>query len=261
MSNDITASTDNERSQSNSLALESQEIGDEISKLQSSLIIGVHASNLDGYTAVRKTWGSYAQKLIYFSSMKEQRFKEGDAPVVNLSQGVSDHTHQLHPNAYQLLKYMHDNFIDDFGWFMRTSDYVYVRVEHLTNYMAKLDPNREQCFGYPNLGGQKIDSEIEGYGVEGPVTIFSRGLLKKLGPHLDHCLRNGSTSKDEDVEKCLRERVVFQCGRNSEVGDCVCAGVCTLYVHVCVCVCVCVSERESMHVYIHMYTHNNRTHC
>ena len=157
--------------------------------------------------------------------MKEQRFEEGDTPGVNLSQGVNNHAHQLHPHAYQLLKYMQDNFIDDFGWFMRTGDNVYVRVEHLTNYLAKLDPNREQCFGYPDLGVQKINSEMEEYGVGGPMTIFSRGLLKKLGPHLDQCLRNGSTLKDEDLEICLRERVVFQCERNSEVGDCVCVCV------------------------------------
>ena len=220
------ASTENDRNWSDSPTLESQKIGNEKSRLRNSLIIGVHTSNLDSYGAVRKTWGSYAQKLVYFSSMKEQKFKveRGDAPVVNLSQGVdNDHSHQLRPNAYQLLKYMRDNFIDDFSWFMRTSDNVYVRVEQLTNHLAKLDSNREQCFDYSlDLGDhQKIDSDMhmeEG----GPVTIFSRGLLKKLGPHLDQCLTNvSSTSNDEDVEKCLRERVAFQCGRNSEVGDCV----------------------------------------
>ena len=153
--------------------------------------------------------------------MKERGFEKGDAPVVNLSRGSNDHAHQIRPNAvYQLLRHMHDNFIDDFSWFMRTSDKVYIRVEHLAKYLAKLDPNREQCFGYPDLGGQKIDSEthMEGYGVGGPVTIFSRGLLKKLGPHLDQCLKNNSASEDKDVEKCFRERVMFQCGRNSEVG-------------------------------------------
>ena len=221
------ASTENERNWSDSPTLENQKIKNKKSRFRNSLIIGVHASNLDGYAAVRKTWGSYAQKLVYFSSMKEQRLKEErgeDAPVINLSQGVDDdHSHQLRPNTYQLLKYMHDNFIDDFGWFMRTSDNVYVRVEQLTNHLAKVDPNREQCFGYSTDSGghQKIDSDMhveEGYGVGGPVSIFSRGLLKKLGPHLDRCLTNvNNTSKERDVEKCLRERVAFQCGRNSEV--------------------------------------------
>lgn len=193
---------------------------DEVSRLRNSLIIGVHASNLDGYTAVRKTWGSYAQKLVYLSSMKkEEGSEEGDVPLVNLNQGNNDnHTHQLRANAYQLLKFLHDNFINDFGWFMRTNDNIYVRVEHLTDNLAKLDPNREQCFGYPGSGGHKVEY-MEGCGVGGPVTIFSRGLLKKLGPHLDQCLRNGSTTNDKDVEKCLRERVEFQCGKNSEVGD------------------------------------------
>ena len=164
--------------------------------------------------------------------MKEQRLEEErweDAAVINLSRGVDDdHSHLLRPNTYQLLKYMYDNFIDDFDWFMQTSDNVYVRVEQLTNHLAKLDPNQEQCFGYPPDSGdhQKIDSDMhmeERYGVGGPVSVFSRGLLKKLGPHLDRCLTNvSSTSKERDVEKCLRERVAFQYERNSEVSDCVC---------------------------------------
>ena len=224
-------STENERNWSDSPALENQnqKTENEKSRHRNSLIIGVHASSPDGYAAVRKTWGSHAQKLVYFSSTKEQRLEEEraeDAPVINLSQGVNDdHSHQLRPNTYQLLKYMHDNFIDDFDWFMRTSDNVYVRVEQLTNHLAKLDPSQEQCFGYsPDSGGrQKIDSDMhmeEGYSVGGPVSIFSRGLLKKLGPHLERCLTNvSSTSKERDIEKCLRERVVFQCGGNSEVGD------------------------------------------
>ena len=227
-------STENGRNWSDSPALENQNqrTENEKSRFRNSLVIGVHASSPDGYAAVRKTWGSYAQKLVYFLSMKEQRFEEErreDAPVINLSQGVDDeHSHLLHPNTYRLLKYMRDNFIDDFDWFVRTSDNVYVRVEQLTNHLAHLDPNQEQCFGYPpdSGGHQKIDSDMhteEGCGVGGPVSIFSRGLLKKLGPHLDQCLTNvSSTSKERDMEKCLRERIAFQCERNSEVGDCVC---------------------------------------
>ena len=226
-SNDFVASTDNERTNSNSLStLKDSETEDDKSTRHNSLIIGVRASSLDRYTAVRKTWGLNAQKLVYFSSMKESGFMEGDAPVVNLSEGVRDHAHKLHPNTYQLLKYMHDNFFNDFGWFIGTNDNVYVRVDQLTNYLAKLDPNGEQCFGPPDSGGQKINPEMEGYGVEGPVTIFSRGLLKKLSPHLERCLMNSSTSNDTDVERCLRENVAFQCERNSEVGDSVCVCVC-----------------------------------
>ena len=161
--------------------------------------------------------------------MRETGFvEEGDAPVISLSQGVEDHGHKIRSNDYQLLKYMYDNLVDDFDWFVRTNDNVYIRVDHLKNYLAKLNPNGKQCFGPPNSGGQKINSEMEGYGIGGPVTIFSRGLLKKLGPHLDKCI---STLNDTDVEKCLRERMALQCRRNIEVGD---------WLYVCVCVCVCV---------------------
>ena len=224
-SNGMASSADNERTRSNSLSLQNQEVEKKRSKLHNSLVVGVLASDLSGYTAVIKTWGSYVQKLVYFSSMAEE---EGDVPVVNPIRRVDGHTHQPRMNAYQLLKYLHDNFADNYGWFMRTSDNVYVQVERLTNYLTKLDSNREQCFGYLDSGRHKTNSETEQYSVGGPVTIFSRGLLKKLGPHLGKCLMNATTSEPNyvDTERCLKERVGFQCGRNSEVGDCVSVCVC-----------------------------------
>jgi chondroitin sulfate synthase len=46
----------------------------------------------------------------------------------------------------------------------------------------------------------------------GPGVIMSRSVLKKLAPHLEHCLNNMvSTHEDVELGRCVRKHVGVTC--------------------------------------------------
>ena len=171
--------------------------------------------------AINKTWGTKAPKLEFFSSGSPSSNTYG-LSVVTLP-GVDD-TYPPQKKVYRMLKYMHDHFINDYNWFMRADDDVYVRVEHLIHFLSKLDPNKELYIGQPG-GGRAEDLERirlkphERYCMGGPGVIFSRALLIKLAPHLEDCLQNEVVSWNEDLEvgRCISRRLGVQCTSNHEV--------------------------------------------
>ena len=190
--------------------------------VRQTLLIGVVTSKRTLHTralAINSTWGSRAPKLIFFSS--EGTF--GDKlPVVSLP-GVDD-TYPPQRKVYGMLKYMFDHHIDDFNWFLRADDDLYVRVDHLVTFLSSLDPSVDVYMGQPGLGKPKDLERIklypdEHYCMGGPGVILSRSLLTKLGPHLEECLANVVVSWNEDLEvgRCIMRRFNVQCTWNYEV--------------------------------------------
>ena len=215
MSND-SGSADQERTGNNRLTV------DEGPYLRKPLFIGVVTKDPTRRTAIDRTWGLHAQKLIFFSSSTKEGEPGSNPPLVSLP-GVNDGTYPPHQKAYHVLKYVHDNFINDYDWFVRADDDMYIRVVHLLHFLSRLNPNHEQCItGRMDSGGlENLNSGEQLYdGVESPGTIFSRALLKKLAPHLDNCLVNTTTSQndaDKDIGRCVSQRFGVHCTENQEV--------------------------------------------
>lgn len=170
--------------------------------------------------AVNQTWGGKVPHLAFFSSTGSSNH---GLPVVSLPD--VDDTYPPQKKVYRMLKYMHDNFIDEYNWFMRADDDIYVRVEPLLYFLSKLDPSKELYIGQPGSGRaedlQRIDLlPHEHFCMGGPGVIFSRALLRRLAPHLEDCLQNVVVSWNEDVEvgRCISRKLGVQCTWNYEVG-------------------------------------------
>ncbi len=195
-----------------------QEIG---ASMRKPLFVGVVTAEKLLQTramAVNGTWGKKASKLAFFSSKGRSDF---GLPVVSLP-GVDD-TYPPQKKVFRMLKYMHDNFINDYNWFMRVDDDIYVRVEKLTDFLSQLDPSRELYMGQPGMGKPEDLERIqlhanEHYCMGGPGVIYSRALLKKLAPHLDDCLvKVVSYNEDLEVGRCISRRLGVQCTWNYQV--------------------------------------------
>ena len=190
------------------------------------LLVGVTLTypNNNGAT-ISKTWGAQVQNLLFFSSSMNEGASEHDPPMVSLPGNHDNHLKARRPNPYHMLKYFHDKAVHDYDWFLWANDETYVRLELLNKFLSQLDAHHDLCFSPANLGGQKVSNlqeEHRYYGVGGPGTIFSRMLLKKLVPHIEECLVNRTTKKtDVDIERCIQQRVVFQCTKSNEVRFCV----------------------------------------
>ena len=190
--------------------------------MRQPLLIGVVTSKkllFSRARAINNTWGPQAPKLIFFSS---EGTKAHDLPVVSLS--GTDDTYPPQKKVYRMLKYMYDHYIDNFNWFMRADDDIYVRVDPLVRFLHSLDPSTDLYIGQPGLGKPEDLERIklypnERYCMGGPGVIMSRSLLIKLGPHLEECLTNVVVSWNEDLEvgRCIMRRLGVQCTWNYEV--------------------------------------------
>ena len=92
-----------------------------------------------------------------------------------------------------MLKYMHDHYIDEFDFFMRSDDDVYVKTDQLLDLLQSINPAQDIYMGCPGFGRPDDRRRIkleqnEHYCMGGPGVIFSRSALRKLAPHLNSCL-------------------------------------------------------------------------
>lgn len=197
-----------------------QELG---GNMREPLFIGVVTSKsllLTRGVAINATWGSQGTNLKFFSS--EGTKAPQNLPVVSLP--GTDDTYPPQKKVYRMLKYMYDHFINEFNWFMRADDDLYVRVGPLLQFLNKLDPSTDLYIGQPGIG--KVDDwdriqlyPNEHYCMGGPGVILSRSLLIKLAPHLEECLNNVVVSWNEDLEvgRCIMRRLGVQCTWSYEV--------------------------------------------
>lgn len=174
--------------------------------------------------AVNSTWGVHASKLTFFSKLSPGNDypKQANIDVVALP-GVDD-TYPPQKKVFMMLKYMHDHFIDDYDWFMRADDDVYVRVDKLRKFLSHFNASEGLYIGQPGMG-KKEDleriklKENEHYCMGGPGIIYSRGALKKMVPHIEECMKNVVVSYNEDVEvgRCMIRRAKIMCTWSYEV--------------------------------------------
>lgn len=164
--------------------------------------------------AVYDTWGKNVPgKLTFFSS--GETGKTLGLPVVSLP-GVDD-TYPPLKKSLMMIKYMHDFHIDNYEWFMRADDDVYVRNDRLVRFLNSLNSSDDVHLGHAGTGAK---SEIgmlslnpgDNYCIGGPGVILSRSVLKKVAPHLEHCLQTAPTlHEDIEVGRCIQRYAGVPC--------------------------------------------------
>lgn len=140
---------------------------------------------------IYNTWGREMSDLYFFASQPDD--KNLGLPIITLP-GINDTQYPPQRKVYHMLKYMHDHYIDEFDFFMRSDDDVYVKTDQLLDLLQSINPAQDIYMGCPGFGRPddrdriKLDQN-EHFCMGGPGVIFSRSALRKLGPHLDTCLK------------------------------------------------------------------------
>lgn len=162
-----------------------------------------------------RTWGREVSDLHFFSAQPDSQ--DLNLPVITLP-GINDTQYPPQRKVYRMLKYMHDHFIDEFDFFMRSDDDVYVKTDRLMELLQNINPAQDIYMGCPGFGRPDDQARIklkenEHYCMGGPGVIFSRSALRKLAPHLEDCLKSVVVSYNEDVEvgRCVSEKLQLQC--------------------------------------------------
>jgi chondroitin sulfate synthase len=163
--------------------------------------------------AVYDTWGRKVPgKVMFFSS--EDSYSE-DVPLVALP-GVDD-TYPPQKKSFMMLKHMYDHYIDQYEWFLRADDDVYVRTDRLEELLRAVDSKKPWFIGQTGRGNTEefgmlsLESD-ENFCMGGPGVIFSRETLKRMAPYVDECLANlYTTHEDVELGRCVRRFAGISC--------------------------------------------------
>ena len=172
--------------------------------------------------AVFDTWGkNLAGKQTFF---QVRLIKSPELPVISLTD-VDDSYPPL-KKSLMMINYIHDHHIDDYEWFMRADDDVYIRNDKLSRLLRSLNSSDDIYLGQAGTGAKKERGMLnllpgDNYCMEGPGVVFSRSVLKKVAPHIKHCLLQAPKShmhEDTELGRCIQRYIGISCTWAREVG-------------------------------------------
>ena len=169
---------------------------------------------------IHSTWGKRVPgKVHYFSSAGSK--SKYDLPLIALP-GVDD-SYPPQKKSFMMLKFMHDNYIDQFEWFMRMDDDVYIRPERLETFLRSLNSSQTLLLGQAGQGNAEEFgllglSNQDNFCMGGPGMIISRAALRAVAANISYCTNNMMTThEDVEVGRCFAKLANISCSWNYEV--------------------------------------------
>lgn len=168
-----------------------------------------------------RTWAqTIPGRVEFFSS--EGSDTSVPVPVVALKN--VDDSYPPQKKSFMMLKYMHDHYLDQYEWFMRADDDVYIKSERLESFLRSLNSSEAIFLGQTGMGARDELGKLalepgENFCMGGPGVIMSREVLKRMVPHIRECLQEMyTTHEDVEVGRCVRRFAGVQCVWSYEVG-------------------------------------------
>ena len=120
-----------------------------------------------------------------------------------------------------MLKYMAENYLGTYEWFMMHDDDAYMNLDVLLPLLRSVDSSNPVYMGNPGYGRDmrdKISTDMN-FCQGGPGVIFSKEALRQLHPMLDYCLYHNKTVHDDlEIGRCMN-RLGIKCTEAWEVTD------------------------------------------
>jgi chondroitin sulfate synthase len=170
--------------------------------------------------SVYETWGrNIPGKISFFS--RSGSSSAYDIPLVSLP-GVDD-SYPPQKKSFMMLKFMHDNYLEKFEWFMRVDDDIYIKPDKLELFLRSLNSSKPQFIGQPGLGTIKELGKLsldygENFCMGDSGIIMSRKTLRLIVPHIKECLKNLYTTHDDvEIGRCIHQYTNTSCTWSYEV--------------------------------------------
>ena len=134
-----------------------------------------------------------------------------------------DDSYPPQKKSFMMLKYMHDHYLDQYEWFMRADDDVYIKSERLEGFLRSLNSSEALFLGQTGMGARDELGKLalepgENFCMGGPGVIMSREVLRRMVPHIGQCLQEMyTTHEDVEVGRCVRRFAGVQCVWSYEV--------------------------------------------
>ncbi|KAM9329808.1 chondroitin sulfate synthase 3 [Gastrophryne carolinensis] len=167
--------------------------------------------------AAYRTWAqAIPGKVEFFSSQGSEEIPLPEAvPVISLP--AVDDSYPPQKKSFMMIKHMHDHYLEQYEWFMRADDDVYIKGEKLEEFLRSLNSSKPLYLGQTGLGNIEELGKLglepgENFCMGGPGMIFSREVLRRMVPHIGECLREMyTTHEDVEVGRCVRRFGGTQC--------------------------------------------------
>lgn len=175
--------------------------------IREKLFIGILTSEQTVSTlavAVNKTSSHLVNKLMFF--MDAAGAEKANVITLKLPGivGFVDTREILKP--FHMLKYLTDNFLEEYDFFFLTRDTSYINAKHLMNIVKKISVSHEV-----HLGGMSKSDAPTYCTLDGGI-LLSNNVLKKIQSSLDWCVKNAFSDTDDDnVGRCILHASQLPC--------------------------------------------------
>lgn len=156
-------------------------------------------------TALNKTTAHLVDRIKYFINADNVK---GSFRLKNIV-GFTDTRENL--RTYHALKYIADNYVDDFDYFLLMPDSAYVNARLLMEKLNKISISSDLYMGkITDLPGSSYDTDHETsngrYCDINAGIILSNSVVKKIRTNLDWCVRNAAVSNwhSTNLGKCIK---------------------------------------------------------
>lgn len=173
--------------------------------------------------AVYDTWGRQINgDVAFFTSATAQAPPQvGHLPLVRLRD--VDDSYPPQKKSFYMLQYMWLALGDQYEWFMRADDDVYIRPDRMERFLRSVNSSKAHFIGQAGRGNQEEFGLLslqydENFCMGGPGIIFSRETLRRIAPHVETCLRNlYTTHEDVELGRCVQRFARISCTWSYEV--------------------------------------------
>ncbi|XP_035691293.1 chondroitin sulfate synthase 1-like [Branchiostoma floridae] len=174
--------------------------------------------------AAFETWvRSIRGRVEFFTGGHAGNRHGGVVPTVFL-RGVTD-VYPPQKKSFLMLKYMHDHYLDEYEWFVRADDDVYIQGGKLEQFLRGVNSSQPLYIGQPGFGKQGEFGQLgfaadENFCMGGPGMIMSRETLRRVVPNISWCLKNlYSAHEDVEVGRCIGRFAQVSCTWSYEAKD------------------------------------------
>lgn len=171
--------------------------------IREKLFVGVMTSqdNINSLaTAFNRTAAHLVNKIKYFINADNVKSNFKLKNIV----GFTDTRENLRP--FHVLKYIADNYLNDFDYFLLTSDEIYVDIRRLIEQLYHISISFDVYMGRKmeaEPGAEVLFNEKE-YCDIGSAIILSSSVIRKIRANLDWCVRNAVTNYHSlNIGKCV----------------------------------------------------------
>lgn len=159
-------------------------------------------------TAFNRTTAHHVDKIKYFINAADNvrtNFK-----LKNIV-GFTDARDHLKP--FHILKYIADNYLDDYDFFLLATDTTYVNARRLLNQLTHISISFDVYIGHKREANDIVDSDERGRMMDterdycdlNAGIIMSSSLIRKIRSNLDWCVRNAATNSDSlNIGRCVK---------------------------------------------------------